>query len=257
MRATLAAFRAIPAGSITLRDARTKTTRRAELQEFGMARTPVTWTQYTAVLNRRVPARQDPHAPVHSVSWREAIQWCNTASVARGLAPAYEFDGAYVHWRVDANGFRLPTEAEWEWACRAGTTGPTYGPLEQIAWTALDGTACAQPVGAKAPNAFDLHDILGNVWEWCWDYADTARYADYRVLRGGGWADKPWSVRASVRRASMPATVLDDVGFRLAQGTVGSAGATQAQGWSHEADVRRAALSPLPSGWTPLNFTEP
>lgn len=132
-----------------------------------------------------------------------------------------------------------------------------YGPLEQIAWTALDGTACAQPVGAKAPNAFDLHDILGNVWEWCWDYADTARYADYRVLRGGGWADKPWSVRASVRRASMPATVLDDVGFRLTQGPVGSAGATQAQGWSHEADVRRAALSPLPSGWTPLNFNGP
>lgn len=257
MRATLPSFALIPGGSITLRDARTRTTRQANLRRFSLATTPVTWAQYSAVLDRPVPEGQDPRAPAHSVSWRKAIQWCNTASVARDLTPAYEFSGPQVHWQVDADGFRLPTEAEWEWACRAGTTGPSHGPLEQVAWTALDETESAQPVGSKQPNDFGLHDTLGNVWEWCWDYADTARYADYRTLRGGGWADRSWSVRASVRRASMPAAMLDDVGFRLAQGAVGAAGATAAQGWSHAADVQRAAMAPLPAGWTPLPVDGP
>jgi len=252
MRATLPEFVLIPAGSITLRDARTQTERAVQLRRFSLARTPVTWAQYAAVLGRRVPPGEDPCAAAHSMSWREAVQWCNTASVSRRLTPAYHIDWPTVRWQVDADGFRLPTEAEWEFACRAGTQGPTYGPLDQIAWTALDSTTRAQPVGTKEPNAFTLHDMLGNVWEWCWDYADTARYADYRSLRGGGWADRPWSVRASVRRASMPDTLLDDVGFRLAQGAVGPPGGAAAQGWSHDADVRRAAMSPRRAGWTPL-----
>ena len=79
-----------------------------------------------------------------------------------------------------------------------------------------------QPVARKAPNAYGLFDMLGNVWEWVWDYADTARYADYRTLRGGGWADRPWSCRASVRRGSAPDAVLEDVGFRVARGVVGA-----------------------------------
>ena len=145
----------------------------------------------------------------------------------------------------------MPTEAEWEYACRAGTTSPTYGPLEDIAWTSLDHLEGPQPVGMKKANPHGLHDMLGNIWEWCWVYADPARYGDYRSLRGGGWADEPWSVRASVRRGSAPDAVLEDVGLRLARGLVGSPG--QAQGWSHEADRQRAAIcGPLPVGWTPL-----
>mgnify|MGYP002757651132 FL=1 len=93
--------------------------------------------------------------------------------------------------------------------------------------------------------------MLGNVWEWCWDYADPARYGDYRTLRGGGWADEPWSVRASVRRGSAPDAVLEDVGLRVARGPVGTEGS--AQGWSHEDDVDRASIrGPFPMGWTPL-----
>lgn len=89
--------------------------------------------------------------------------------------------------------------------------------------------------------------------EWCWDYSDPARYADYRVLRGGGWADKHWSVRASVRRGSMPGAQLDDVGFRVTQGRAGEAGTHAGQGWSQRADADRATIGgPLPIGWTPL-----
>ena len=110
-----------------------------------------------------------------------------------------------------------------------------------------------QPVAVKAPNAFGLFDTIGNLWEWCWDYADTARYGDYRSLRGGGWADRAWSCRASVRRGSAPDAVLEDVGFRMARGAVGESGASEAQGWSAVADRERAVTAwPLPLGWTPL-----
>lgn len=208
----------VPAGSITLRDARTKTSRAAELREFRIASTPVTWGLYSRVLRVRAPEGEDADAPAHSVSWLNAVSWCNALSVEVGLAPAYDVSDAGVVWDVSADGFRLPTEAEWEWACRAGPTGPHYGPLSDVAWTGADDVAGTQRVGQKEPNAFGLFDTLGNVWEWCWDYSDPARYADYRVLRGGGWADRHWSVRASVRRGSMPEARLDDVGFRVAQG---------------------------------------
>ena len=242
----------IPGGHLALRDARTGTTREVTLRPFGLATTPVTWAAYSDVLGHDVPAGVTPDAPVHGVSWFDAVAWCNAASRRRGLRPAYVVDGATVAWDVGADGLRLPTEAEWEWACRAGTDGPRYGPLAEIAWSHEDDVGGPQAVGAKSPNAFGLWDMLGNVWEWCWDHADTARYADYRSLRGGGWADRHWSVRASVRRGSMPVARLDDVGFRVAQGPVGRSGDHAGQGWSRLADQRRAELQPLPYGWTPL-----
>lgn len=86
---------------------------------------------------------------------------------------------------------------------------PRYGNLREVAWTSLDEPDGPQPVGRKRPNAFGLHDMLGNVWERCWDYLDPARYGDYRVFRGGSWADPPWSVRASTRRGSAPDAVIE------------------------------------------------
>lgn len=243
----------IEAGSITLRDARTRTAREVDVRSYSIARTPVTWALYEAVRGGKAANLPHPDSPAHSVSWLEAVQWCNTASRACGLAAAYAIDGATVRWDPSADGYRLPTEAEWEYACRAGSAGPRYGPLSDIAWTAADQVECAQVVGLKQPNDFGLFDMLGNVWEWCWDYSDPARYADYRTLRGGGWADEHWSVRASVRRGSMPDAQIDDVGFRVARGAVGDAGDSAAQGWSARADRERAeANGQPPFGWTPL-----
>lgn len=243
----------VPAGSIVLRDARTKSSRTAELRSFHIAATPVTWALYSHVIGEPVPDGEDDTAPAHSISWLEAVTWCNRLSSMAGVASAYEINGTDVSWNVSADGFRLPTEAEWEWACRAGSTGPHYGPLPDIAWGDSDAIAGPQSVGQKMPNAFGLFDMLGNVWEWCWDYSDPARYGNYRVLRGGGWADKHWSVRASVRRGSMPGAMLDDVGFRVAQGIAGEAGADAGQGWSLAADRDRASIGGLlPLGWTPL-----
>lgn len=225
----------IPAGTIVLRDARTGAERSVELQAFEISSTVVA----------------EQHVPLHGVTWFDAIRWCNEASRGAGLSPAYEISGREVAWNTAAEGFRLPTDAEWEYACRAGSETSRYGPLPVIAWTASDQVTGPQKVATKAPNPFGLFDALGNVWEWVWNYADPARYGDYRALRGGGWADREWSVRASVRRASAPDVGLEDVGFRIARGVVGVAG--EAQGWSASADDARAHVSgPLPVGWTPL-----
>ncbi|PID53558.1 MAG: sulfatase [Micrococcales bacterium] len=232
-------MRRIPGGTVTLRDARRGIVNEVKVVGFWLSRVPVT--------------RDGARLPVCGVTWFDAVEYCNAVSRAAGLRQAYAVGERVVTWDVSADGYRLPTEAEWEYACRAGSTGPQYGPLADIAWTRLDDCGGPQVAGVKSPNAFGLHDMLGNVWEWCWNYADPARYADYRCLRGGGWDDPAYSCRASVRRGSAPDAVLEDAGLRLARGAAGPSGAQAAQGWSAAEDRERASIAgPLPMGWTPL-----
>lgn len=239
-------FRRLPAGVVELHDARRNRRWTVELESFELAATAVTEAQYASVAR----PGSDERRPVTSVSWLDAVRFCNAASALAGLAPAYEFDRAEVTWNTAAPGFRLPTEAEWEYACRAGSAGPHHGPLNEVAWTSNDGVDAPQPVGKKAANAFGLHDMLGNVWEWCWDHLDPARYGDYRVFRGGGFADKPWSVRASVRRGGAPGMTHPDLGLRLARGGIDDREIVQ--GWSPAEDAARSIPGgPVPSGWTP------
>lgn len=251
----------IPGGVLTIRDARTQTSRDVTLEPFRMGRVPVTWQGWSGITGTTgltQPTGKNPDAgpstlPAHGLTWLDAVQWCNAASLATGLRPAYDITNDDVVWDVSAEGYRLPTEAEWEWAARAGTVSPTYGPLPEIAWTGADALDGPQPVAGKTANGYGLFDMIGNVWEWCWDYADTARYGDYRSLRGGGWDDPAWSSRASVRRGSAPDAALEDVGFRVVSAAVGHPGALAAQGWSDAEDRRRADLrGPRPIGWTPL-----
>ncbi len=239
----------IEAGTVTLHDARRKIRWSVELEAFEIGVFALTQEQLAELLGER-PGAIHPHRPATNVSWLRAIRFCNAASEWEGLEPAYTFDGEDVTWHVDADGFRLPTEAEWEFASRAGSTGPHYGLLADVAWTSADGVTAPQDVGMKLPNLNGLFDTLGNVWEWCWDHLDPARYDAYRVFRGGGFADDAWSVRASTRRGGAPRMSHEDVGFRVARG--GFDATDVAQGWSADADAERAAITgPVPPGWTP------
>ncbi|MFF5959631.1 formylglycine-generating enzyme family protein [Streptomyces luteogriseus] len=218
---------AVPAGRVTLSDRRTQRSWAVEVASFRMSAVPVTQEWYARVTGERPSTARGGRLPVEGVSWWDAIRFCNALSEHEGLTPAYEVehgtgsaDGdATAHWDPAADGYRLPTEAEWEHACRAGGTGPRYGPLDDIAWYRGNSGDRVRSVGGRQPNAWGLYDMLGNVWDWCWDLYDAEVYGTYRVLRGGGWSDEHWSCRASVRRRSHPTFRIDDVGFRVARST--------------------------------------
>ncbi|TQK42629.1 formylglycine-generating enzyme required for sulfatase activity [Streptomyces sp. SLBN-118] len=210
---------AIPPGQVTLSDRRTQRSWSVELAPYRLAAFPITQERYAQVTGQWLGASPGDQFPVEGVSWMDAVRFCNALSQREGLTPAYRLDDGAdgIKWDTSANGYRLPTEAEWEHACRAGTTGAQYGHLDEIAWHRGNSQERIHEVGGKRPNAWGLYDMLGNVWEWCWDLYDAEVYGTYRVLRGGGWFDERWSCRASVRRRSHPTFQVDDVGFRVAR----------------------------------------
>ncbi|MGV9880097.1 formylglycine-generating enzyme family protein [Streptomyces sp. NPDC003006] len=210
---------AVPPGQVTLSDRRTRRSWTVDLAPYRLAARPVTQALYAEVTGLRPSTARGDRLPVEGVSWWDAVRFCNALSERAGLTAAYrvDADGEGVAWDASADGYRLPTEAEWEYACRAGTTGPRYGPLDDIAWYRGNSGERVHDVGGRRANAWGLYDMLGNVWDWCWDVYDAEVYGSYRVLRGGGWFDEHWSCRASARRRSHPSYRVDDVGFRVAR----------------------------------------
>jgi formylglycine-generating enzyme len=210
---------AIARGRATLSDRRTQRSWSVDVEPYELAIFPVTQASYARVTGRRPSTSRGDRLPVEGVSWWDAVRFCDALSRLEGLTPAYRLraDGEGIDWDASADGYRLPTEAEWEHACRAGTVGPRYGRLGEIAWYRGNSDGRIHDVGGKRPNPWGLHDMLGDVWEWCWDTYDPEVYGAYRVLRGGGWFDEHWSCRASVRRRSHPNLTIDDVGFRVAR----------------------------------------
>ncbi|WP_030264956.1 formylglycine-generating enzyme family protein [Streptomyces sp. NRRL B-24484] len=209
----------VPAGEVVLTDRRTQRSWSVRPAPYQLADVPVTRALYAEVTGAEPRTGGGDRLPVEGVSWWDAVRFCNALSVREGLRPAYRLDGdgEGIDPDASADGYRLPTEAEWEHACRAGTDGPHYGPLDEIAWYRGNSGERLHEVGGKRPNAWGFHDMLGNVWDWCWDVYDAEVYGSYRVLRGGGWFDEHWSCRASARRRSHPTFAVDDVGFRLAR----------------------------------------
>ncbi|HEY0950324.1 formylglycine-generating enzyme family protein [Nocardioides sp.] len=211
---------------------------------FEIAATPVSVQEWNSASEIQLEADASD-LPAVQVTWRDAIEFCNERSRQAGLTPAYSFqvnptpevarprawapqhrpapDDWHVEWDQQADGYRLPTEAEWQVACRADSAGPRYGDLDEIGWYEANSGGRLRPVGQKQPNAWGLFDMLGGVWEWCWDLYDPDVYGPYRVIRGGGWADPRWSCRVGVRRKTSPGAALDDLGLRLVR-TTDSAG---------------------------------
>jgi sulfatase modifying factor 1 len=200
---------------------------------FELWRTPLTQGEWQRIVRKNPSQFVGADRPVERVTWFEAVAWCNALSRAMGLTEAYELQSpTSVAWRgLDCPGFRLPTEAEWEYACRAGTTEARYGSLVAVAWYGDDSGFETRPVGLKLPNAWGLHDMLGNVWEWCWDC--MAEYVEgavtdptgpakgrKRVYRGGGYGNDAEDVRAASRYGFAPGSHADLIGFRPAR-TIG------------------------------------
>ena len=220
-------------------------------RNFWLMTTEITQQQFQAVMgynpSNSFPLSQD--RPVDSVNWHEMAAYTNALSVFEGLGECYECTGTapdtiaclrdeIYATAYDCLGYRLPTEAEWEYAARGGTTTATYAgdltatdctdtTLDPIAWFSCNSSGRTQPVGTLAPNAYGLYDMLGNVWEWCHDWAVAypgdevdptgAASGSGRVLRGGSWYNSARYVRAAVRYDGSPGYRIRYLGGRVSR----------------------------------------
>jgi len=207
------------------------------VRDFIMGTTEVTQGQYEKVVGSNPSRFKGANLPVEGVSWVEACIYCNRLSMLEGYTPAYVIIGDEVTWDQAADGYRLPTDAEWEYACKAGKNDlypngyilapadANYGerhchnPEEKNKKKRI----YTLPVASFAPNAWGLYDLFGNVSEWCWDwygpYVDNRDYnptgpktGQYRVTRGGDWTSRPETMKSVNRNPQYPSK---GSGFRV------------------------------------------
>jgi formylglycine-generating enzyme required for sulfatase activity len=222
---------------------------------FYMGKYQVTQREYQEVRGTNPSFFKGDNLPVEHVSWYDAVEYCNKLSQIEGLTPAYTIDKSrsdinningnddvrwLVTWNRNADGYRLPTEAEWEYACRAGTKTPFYTGNNITTDNAnYDGNYPynnnsngiyrreTTKAGSFKANPWGLYDMHGNVWDWCWDwYGDYSNEKQkdptgaasgiYRVFRGGSWNSS--AVRSASRYMITPSFRGDYIGFRLARG---------------------------------------
>jgi sulfatase modifying factor 1 len=221
----------IPSGTFTMGDAAGRpdeTPHTVTVDSLYVDKYPVTQELYERIMGVNPSKRKDPKNPVEKTQWTDAVLFCNKCSKRDGLPPCY--DTTTWECRFDAGGYRLPTEAEWEYVCRAGSTGKfCFGDAEadlpKYAWLKPHSQGKPHPVGQKQPNRWGLYDVHGNVWQWCNDwyaedfYAKSPPLAQHgpptpsrpgpatgtmRVLRGGAWDSTPDKCRAAYRHKEFP-----------------------------------------------------
>lgn len=205
-------------------------------RSFFIAATEISRGQWAQVMGEAPPHSVEADLPVEDLTFFDAVRFSNRFSELEGRSVAYRIDGVNVEWDTSAAGYRLPTEAEWEYAARAGTSSAFWsgrqgpGTLDGVAWCESSSGGRARPVGTTKPNPWGLFDVHGNVWEWCWD-----RYGPYgalsttdpvgpkkgqsRVLRGGAWHSAPRLCRSANRyfRPMEVETNYVGLGLRLAR----------------------------------------
>jgi formylglycine-generating enzyme required for sulfatase activity len=212
----------LPAGSFTMGSDEfdsAKPKHQVTLKQFAIGKYPVTQEQYEAIMGNN-PSRfaKNPKNPVETVSWHDAQNFCQELNQKTGKK------------------FRLPSEAEWEYACRAGTRtryyfGNNENLLGEYAWYNQNSGSKTHPVGQKKPNNWGLYDMSGNLWEWCNDgwhdnyqnapadgtaWNDNHSQTNYRVLRGGSWFNGPRNCRSANRDGGLAGFRNFFIGFRLA-----------------------------------------
>ena len=221
---TGAAMVLLPAGEFLMGDAAgeddEKPAHKVRLRAFYMDVHEVTQASYEKLMGANPAKHKAPERPVEQVGWLAAIKYSNMRSRREGLTPCYDVKTLACDFAAD--GYRLPTEAEWEHACRAGGTtqysfGDSSRTLGRYAWFKAIAGKTTHPVRSKQSNAWGLYDMHGNVWEWCHDRYGEEYYAqseptdprgppvgDERVLRGGGWNSGPESCRSAARYSETP-----------------------------------------------------
>lgn len=200
---------------------------------FALAETEVTQEHYQRVMGQNPSGFSGGgDLPVENVSWLDAVAYCNRLSKMENREPCYDIQGQTVTWPkgLDCPGYRLPTEAEWEYAARADQKTEYAGSdqLDEVGWYLDNSQRRTQLVASKKPNAWGLYDLSGNVWEWTWDW-----YASYqkgpisdpmgpdkgqgRVLCGGAWSGIAVFARVAYRGFDHPGDRNRDIGFRVAR----------------------------------------
>ena len=199
------------------------------VSSFYMGKYEVTQEEYQDVMGINPSFSLENNCPVECVSWYDAVEYCNRLSKKEGLTPCYSGSGDNITCNWNANGYRLPTEAEWEYAAKGGVNKDGYrysgsNDIDEVAWYYGNSDMDAHHVGTKKANSLGIYDMNGNMWEWCWDRygkyycGESPRNnptgdssGNYRVLRGGSHFSEAYDVYCTRRYAEKP-DVFDDVG---------------------------------------------
>lgn len=203
------------------------------LKDFLIGTYEVSQSEWEAVMDENPSFFKGPNRPVENITWYDAVTFCNKLSEKEHLTPCYEFKrGNHVHFDPTADGYRLPTEAEWEYAARGGIRSKGYlyagsNDADLVAWHKANSKNETHDGGTLQANELGIYDMSGNVWEWCWDWYES-EYSSYaqinptgpamgteRCRRGGGWSVISKSSRTTNRIATPPSKALNYVGLRV------------------------------------------
>lgn len=192
---------------------------------FYMGKYEVSQDLWNKVMGNNPSEIQGDNLPVVNVSWMDAVVFCNQLSILEGREPVYTVEDSTVECDFTKNGYRLPTEAEWEFASRGGAveTASLYSghnEAESAAWSRENSEGAPKEVGVKEANTLGIYDMSGNVWEWCWDYykpymEESVFPGSYRVFRGGSWENYSILARSANRGFYNPDESRASIGFRL------------------------------------------
>jgi len=234
----------LPGGRFTMGDAKDvdATPHEVVVSSFYIDKRLVTQAEYQRVMGKNPSRWKAAENPVEQVRWSDAVRYCNARSRLESLEPCYDLQTWECNF--DANGYRLPTEAEWEYACRAGTkTAYSFAnspsKLKDYAWFKDNSRSKPRPVGQKRANPWGLYDMHGNTWEWCNDFYKVDYYqqspeenpkgpktGETKVVRGGAWKFSADSCRSGYRYNEDPGYVdacfgYDIYGFRCVRNAAG------------------------------------